>query len=61
MVRGTWQGLLGICVFEPTATSRSVAASQALGDLTTGQCVPVVGANGKEVGDAPAKQRVGSA
>lgn len=28
VLRGTWQGLLGICVFEPDATSRSKAAGR---------------------------------
>lgn len=49
VLRGTWQGLLGICVFEPEATSRSEAASPILGEMTTGNCVPVVGGNGKQV------------
>jgi len=50
-LRGTWSGLLGICVFEPTSTTRSQAASATLGPTTTGECVPVVGADGKQVVD----------
>jgi hypothetical protein len=48
-IRGTWSGLLGMCVFEPTDAARSKSASSILGAITAGECVPVVGDNGQQV------------
>ena len=50
-IRGTWSGLLGLCVFEPASAARSTDASSILGAVSTGECVPVLGSNGKQVVD----------